>query len=560
MDGIEPAQLIKPDSPRLLPQHVKRALAYMRANMAERITLAGLASESGASERTLLKQFQRFVGLPPLGFLRRLRLNVARGELTSAENNDSISDIATRCGFSHLGRFATEYRRLFGETPSTTRQRVRADDDTVAKQSVSCSGDYTPAAFAAVARGKPSLLILPLSTETLRERLDARDLTERLAAMLSRMHIANVSLAHPSRALSMNGPQPRNGGTQYCLLGRLTQRGERARVVVRLVDVATDRHIWGDSFDGPLNDPFELQDRVVDGVLCGVVSRITDAEIERAHAKDPRDLGARDLAMQALPLILGANAASARKAVAILNRAVARDPADAVAAALLSFGQIELVGRYATESPGAALSAAVQLSQRASFLDNNDPLVLVARSGVAGWLKQYDEADALLNRALAIDPTNAWAWERYAYARLSNLPVGVAGVPREHGASARLSQPNEADHAVADFQRSLQLRGPGFSRSNCFHGIASAHCMAGRWEDARRWMHKALAENPDGAWIHRNVSCVAFKMGDQRGISDSVDRMLRAHPYLTVAYHADNFPVMDPRWLEALASAGMPLG
>ena len=78
MDGIEPAQLIKSDSPRLLPQHVKRALAYMRANMAERITLAGLASDCGASERTLLKQFQRFVGLPPLGYLRRLRLNVAQ--------------------------------------------------------------------------------------------------------------------------------------------------------------------------------------------------------------------------------------------------------------------------------------------------------------------------------------------------------------------------------------------------------------------------------------------------------------------------------------------------
>ena len=73
-------------------------------------------------------------------------------------------------------------------------------------------------------------------------------------------------------------------------------------------------------------------------------------------------------------------------------------------------------------------------------------------------------------------------------------------------------------------------------------------------------MHKALAENPDGAWIHRNVSCVAFKMGDQRGISDAVDCMRRAHPHLTVAYHADNFPVMDPRWLEALANAGMPLG
>ena len=48
-------------------------------------------------------------------------------------------------------------------------------------------------------REKPSLLILPLRTETLQEGLEARDLTERLAATLSRMRVAPVSLAHPSR-------------------------------------------------------------------------------------------------------------------------------------------------------------------------------------------------------------------------------------------------------------------------------------------------------------------------------------------------------------------------
>ena len=50
----------------LLPQHVKRALVYMRANLAEKITLPGLAAMCGTPERTLLKQFKRFVGSSPL--------------------------------------------------------------------------------------------------------------------------------------------------------------------------------------------------------------------------------------------------------------------------------------------------------------------------------------------------------------------------------------------------------------------------------------------------------------------------------------------------------------
>ena len=59
-------------------------------------------------------------------------------------------------------------------------------------------------------------------------------------------------------------------------------------------------------------------------------------------------LGVRDLAMQALPLILNANAASVQKAIAILDRAITMDPAHAVGVALLAFSQIELANRCAT--------------------------------------------------------------------------------------------------------------------------------------------------------------------------------------------------------------------
>jgi AraC-like DNA-binding protein len=298
MDGMERAQLIGRDSQRLLPLHVKRALDFMRRNMAGRITLAELTSACGVAERTLLLQFQRFLGVPPLTYLRRLRLDAARSELTKPGSNEPISALAARCGFTHLGRFAAEYRRQFNETPTATRQRVRA----------SAAGFGANAAASQPCRERPSLRILPLRTETLQESREARDLGERLAATLSRMRIASVTLASPSRPPAMNAPQPRNAGTQYCLVGRLIQRDERLRVIVGLVDVAADRHVWGDCFDGSAKDPFELQDSVVEAVLCGVVSHITDAETERVNNKDPNDLSARDLALQALPFILTSNA------------------------------------------------------------------------------------------------------------------------------------------------------------------------------------------------------------------------------------------------------------
>ena len=279
-------------------------------------------------------------------------------------------------------------------------------------------------------------------------------------------------------------------------------------------------------------------------MLCGVVSHISGAEIERLRDRNPRDLGARDLARQALPLILNANAVSAQKAVAILNRAVDMDPADAVVVGLLAFAQLQLAGYYGTESPVTANDAAVRLSQRAALLDNNDPQVLVVRGAIAEWLQYSDqayalEADALLTRALAIDPTSPWAWERRAYARICQDP-GLA---------------------IAEFQRALRLRGPGMARSNCLHGIACAHHSAGRSEEAGVWLRRAMAENPGADWMHRTISRAAWKRGDLSGVAESVERLRRAFPFLTVSFLADHYPVpvCEAGWLDAVARAGMPL-
>ncbi len=542
---------VEPGEKRPLPLHVKHALDYMRDNIGENLTLTDLTTACAVPERTLLKQFRRFVGTSPLSYLRVLRLNAAKSALLCPDNEESIANIATRCGFLHFGRFSGDYRRRFGKSPSATRQRVRAP---VAAGGPTGDGEtHNQTSITIAGRNRPSLVILPLRTETPQEKEEARNLGERLAAALSRMRIASVTLAHPSHMSAMSAPRPRNAGTQYCLLGRLTQRGERLRVIVRLVDAAADRHVWGDSFDGSVHDPFELQDRIVEAVLCGVVSHITDDEFGRACNKDPRDAGAYDLVLRALPLILDANAVSAPRAVAILNQAVDIDPADPTALALLAYSQMELVGRYATTSPADALDAAMRLSQRTVLLDNNDPLALVARSGVAGSQGQSDEANALLTRAMAIDPTSAWAWERYAYSQLPGIPLGTR-CERE----AYIAHTPRADRVIADFRRALRLRGPTISRSNCFQGIALAHCMAGRWDDARFWMHKALAENPSGTWILRCMSSIAFRADDPAGVVHSVDRLCRAHPHLTVSYHAAHFSA-DAGWLEALANAGMPI-
>jgi AraC-like DNA-binding protein len=515
-----------------LPQHVRHAVNHIRANMADKITLADLASACDVSERTLHKQFRRFLGVSPLAYLQRLRLSVVRAELTEPDHEASISDIAIRAGFSHLGRFAVEYRRRYSESPSASRRRVRAES-----KSRAFRADDNIALASVPGQEKPSLLIVPLYAETLREKSEARELTEQITVTLSRMRLVSVKLADPCHAASMEAPRPRNVDARYCLLGRLTQRNPRTRCIVRLVDVATDKHVWGDSFDGLVNDPFELQDRVVDGVLCGVVSNIIEAAIERVRDKNPDDLAARDLATQALPFILATNVPSTRKAIAILNRAIELDPASALPVALLACCHAHLGMHYGSASPAVARATAMQLMQRAGVLDERDPLVTLARGTTAAWALQPHDAEMLVTRALAMDPTSAWAWERRGTVRVSTDPEG----------------------AIADFIRALGLRGPSFSRGNCFGGIAQAHAAAGRIDDALLWQRRALAENPTATWMYILDSCYALKSGDWPRVMEGVEHMRHAQPEFSLSLIMATYPPADPEWLDALSRAGMPL-
>ncbi len=104
---------------------VARAQEYIRINARAPIGVAEIAAASGISTRSLQSLFAREVGMPPLAYLREVRLSLARRLLDdAAPDTVSVTDVALECGFEHLSKFASAYRSRFGELPSQTL-RVR---------------------------------------------------------------------------------------------------------------------------------------------------------------------------------------------------------------------------------------------------------------------------------------------------------------------------------------------------------------------------------------------------------------------------------------------------
>jgi AraC family ethanolamine operon transcriptional activator len=100
---------------------MRRAFEYLRHNRETRVSVSDLLEVSGISERSLQYAFREAFGVTPLAFMKRRRLHFARQQLQTACHEDtSVSKVATGLGFYELGRFASDYRQIFGQLPSET--------------------------------------------------------------------------------------------------------------------------------------------------------------------------------------------------------------------------------------------------------------------------------------------------------------------------------------------------------------------------------------------------------------------------------------------------------
>jgi len=106
-----------------LPHYLLRARQYIHDNAREALHLEDLEAAAGVSRFKLFEAFRKYFALSPMVYLKKYRLNAVRQEILEHGSARTISGIALGWGFTHLGRFSVEYRKLFGESPSMTLQR-----------------------------------------------------------------------------------------------------------------------------------------------------------------------------------------------------------------------------------------------------------------------------------------------------------------------------------------------------------------------------------------------------------------------------------------------------
>jgi AraC-like DNA-binding protein len=109
-----------PDTGPIVPGSIRRAVAFILANLDQPLQLSDIARATRVSERSLQTGFQRYHATTPMKFLRQSRLQRIHDDLNKGIPGETVTEIAQRWGVTQLGRFSHDYRCHFGCPPSQT--------------------------------------------------------------------------------------------------------------------------------------------------------------------------------------------------------------------------------------------------------------------------------------------------------------------------------------------------------------------------------------------------------------------------------------------------------
>ncbi|MDP2333558.1 MAG: helix-turn-helix domain-containing protein [Reyranella sp.] len=487
----------------------------MRGNAGHDWNLAELAEAAGLSSRTLQRQFRVFLGKAPRAALRDVRFENARRELLQGLPDSRVMDVALRCGFPHCGRFSVEYRRRFGETPSQTLQRQAVFSDALTAM---------PAFFVS-SRDRPTVALGPIDAGPGHADV-ARSIADEITAALNRAGAAVTRQADAAR---------------YRLIGAIAGSGPQTRLTFRLVDTETGRHLTAHRSDGLLGDNAALDEHLATRIVAAMQPCLRLAEIDRAGRKPDADLSPHDMALRAMPCVLSLNAGGNAHAIDLLERAMERDPGNALAVALASwvYGQRVVYHFAATLAEDRARSA--ELARKAQDL-GGDATVLAVLGNALSLLDDLDAANLVIRKAISIDGGSAWAWSRSGWIDVYN---------------------GDSDSGIERLKIALDLAPNDSLAFNSMVGIGCAHFESGRYAEAAWWQQRALAEHPTATWIHRTMCPAYVLIGAESEARRSVMALREDYPELTISDVQRGLPPLPQsyrdRVVDALHSVGLPL-
>ena len=460
-------------------------------------------------------------------------INAARKAIGDDGQAQRLIRTAARKGFRFVG---------------DVREDAQPSAGAVEAAPVAPAAPETVAAPALAVPDRPSIAVLPfvnLSGDPEQEYF-ADGVVEDVIAALSRIRwlfviARNSSFTYKGRTMDVK-QVGRELGVRYVLEGSVRKSADRVRLTGQLIDAASATHIWADRFQGTLDDIFELQDQISASVVGAIAPQLERAEIARARRKPTDSLDAYDCYLRGTACLSRGSREDVEEGMPFFYRAIELDPDFASAYALAGWGVFwRKVNGWMTD-PAREIAEGARLAQCAVDLGRDDAVALT-RGGhaLAHFDGDLDRSIALVDRALALDANLAAAWFLGGFLR---------------------TERGDPDAAIVYFTRAMRFSPLDPEMYRMQAGMALAHLLAGRFDDASSWAEQAVRELPSFLMAVGILAASHALSGRANEAQRAMRQLQSIDPALRVSGLVALLPLRRPgdiaTFADGLRKAGLP--
>jgi adenylate cyclase len=326
----------------------------------------------------------------------------------------------------------------------------------------------------------------------------------------------------------------RDLNVRYVLEGSIQRGADRVRVNVQLIDAETDHHLWGERFDKPVVDLFDMQDEIVARLANTLNAELTAAEAGRAERSSNPD--SMDFYFQGKAwLDRGRSGETIKTAREFFEKAIVIDANNGQALAGLAFSYaIDFqLRRFADVDYESKVFG---LADRALALDRENILAYLAKGWYLIGCLRHGDARRSADAGLALDANSA---ALFSLRSLSNSYLG------------------QFEQAKSDIQTAMRLspRDPAFTQWRNF--LADAELGLGHLDAAIEESSMAIEGGYRPFFSYLNLAAARALKGDVEDAKKALAQARRINPRLSVKWLREQKPILQPAF-DSLREAGLP--
>ncbi|WP_237212938.1 winged helix-turn-helix domain-containing tetratricopeptide repeat protein [Falsiroseomonas oryziterrae] len=407
-----------------------------------------------------------------------------------------------------------------------------------------------PPAPEATCSPRPSIVVLPFSNLTPEPDTEyfAYGLTEDIVRLLARHRWLDVLSRHSGAPYKGREVDAREIGTalgvRYIVEGSVWRRAGRVRITADLICAETGRQLWSDTHEFALDDLLEIQRSMAEQIAATIEPELGRLEREAAVRRPPRNFDAWDCYQRGLWHLWGFTVPGMEEAQAMFRRALEIDPGFARAHGALAYVHLQSAVMRPPQDRAALIEAAMREARTAVALDAQDCMNLCVLGRAHAFLQDYEEAVALLEQSVELNPSFAQAW--YA------LGFTLIFCGRE-------------EEAIACIERATDLspRDPHISSFHAFR--AMAHLFLGDLDAAAAFARQGTRVPNAKHWPFAVHVAALGLLGRSAEARRAVNELRERYPQYTAATARGDFffcrdAALIERFVEGLKQAGLEDG